>query len=105
MTDTVVSQSVVSPLKLFLTEFGESRVAVIAIVVLGLIILLAVAAPLITPQNPYDLAKLVLTDARRPPGFVGSNGYTHWLGTDAQGRDLFSAIVYGLRISIQVGLM
>jgi len=74
-------------------------------VVLGLIILLAVAAPLITPQNPYDLAKLVLTDARRPPGFVGSNGYTHWLGTDAQGRDLFSAIVYGLRISIQVGLM
>jgi peptide/nickel transport system permease protein len=105
MTDTVITHSVVSPLKLFLTEFGESRVAVIAIVVLGLIILLAVAAPLITPQNPYDLAKLVLTDARRPPGFVGSNGYTHWLGTDAQGRDLFSAIVYGLRISIQVGLM
>ena len=67
MTDTVISHDVVSPLKLFLTEFGESRVAVIAIVVLGLIILLAVAAPLITPQNPYDLAKLVLTDARRPP--------------------------------------
>ena len=105
MTDTVITHNVVSPLKLFLTEFGESRVAVIAVVVLGLIILLAVAAPLITPQNPYDLAKLVLTDARRPPGFVGSNGYTHWLGTDAQGRDLFSAIVYGLRISIQVGLM
>ena len=57
------------------------------------------AAPLITPQNPYDLAKLVLTDARRPPGYVGSNGFTHWLGTDAQGRDLYSAIVYGLRIS------
>ena len=78
----------VSPLKLFLIEFGENRVAVIALVVLGLIILLAVAAPLITPQNPYDLAKLVLTDARRPPGYVGSNGFTHWLGTDAQGRDL-----------------
>jgi peptide/nickel transport system permease protein len=46
-------------------------VAVVAVVVLGLIILLAVAAPLITPQNPYDLASLVLTDARRPPGFVG----------------------------------
>lgn len=105
MTDAVVARNVVSPLKLFLTEFAESRVAVVAIVVLGLIILLAVAAPLVTPQNPYDLAKLVLTDARRPPGFVGSNGYTHWLGTDAQGRDLFSAIVYGLRISIQVGLM
>src|SRR4249920_928084 len=84
---------VVSPTKLFLIEFGENRVAVIAVVLLGLIVLLAIAAPLITPQNPYDLAKLVLTDARRPPGYVGSNGFTHWLGTDAQGRDLYSAIV------------
>ena len=102
---TVDTHTTVSPLKLFLTEFGESRVSVVAVVLLGLIILLAVGAPLITPQDPYDLAKLVLTDARRPPGFVGSNGFTHWLGTDAQGRDLFSAILYGLRISIQVGLM
>jgi len=39
-------------------------------------------------------------DARRPPGFVGSDGYLHILGTDAPGRDLFSAILYGLRISI-----
>lgn len=76
-----------------------------AVAVLGLIILLALAAPLITPQDPYDLAKLVLTDARRPPGYVGSNGFTHWLGTDAQGRDLYSAILYGLRISLQVGLI
>ena len=66
---------------------------------------MAVAAPLIAPQDPYDLAHLVLIDARRPPGFVGCNGYTHWLGTDAQGRDLLSAILYGLRISIQVGIL
>jgi peptide/nickel transport system permease protein len=44
-------------------------------------------------------------DARRPPGFVGSNGFTHILGTDAQGRDLFSAILHGLRISLQMGLI
>ena len=93
-----------SPFHRFVIEFGESPVAVVAVVVLTLIILLALAAPLIAPQNPYDLSTLVLTDARRPPGYVGSNGFTHWLGTDAQGRDLFSAILYGLRISIQVGL-
>src|SRR5262245_19536860 len=105
MTAAAASHVAASPLKLFVSEFGENRVAVVALVVLGLIILLAVAAPLITPQNPYDLSRLVLTAAGRPPGYVGSNGFTHWLGTDAQGRDLYSAIVYGLRISIQVGLM
>ncbi|MGL4637267.1 MAG: ABC transporter permease [Beijerinckiaceae bacterium] len=94
-----------SPLRIFLAEFMESRIAVAAVIVLMAIILLAIAAPLITPQNPYDLASLVLSDARRPPGYIGSKGFTHWLGTDAQGRDLYSAILYGLRISLQVGLM
>ena len=56
MIDTVKARRELSPFKLFLTEFGENRVAVVAVVVLGLIILLAVAAPLITPQNPYDQA-------------------------------------------------
>lgn len=96
--------AIATPLERFVIEFAESPVAVVAVVVLAAIILLALAAPLIAPQNPYDLATLVLTDARRPPGYIGSNGFTHWLGTDAQGRDLFSAILYGLRISIQVGL-
>ena len=94
-----------TPLRLFLSEFFASRIAATAVTVLGLIILVALAAPLITPQNPYDLATLVLTDARRSPGYVGSHGFTHWMGTDAQGRDLYSAIVYGLRISLQIGLM
>src|SRR4029453_2032423 len=66
---------------------------------------LAVGPPAHARQDPYDLAHLVLMDARRPPGFVGSNGYTHLLGTDAQGRDLLSAILYGLRISIQIGIL
>ena len=94
-----------SRFRAFLSEFGESPVSVVAASVLGLIILLALFAPLITPQDPYDLAKLVLTDARRPPGHMGSSGFTYWLGTDAQGRDLYSAILYGLRISLQVGLI
>ena len=93
------------PLARIWDEFRENRVAVAALVVVIMIALVALLAPLIAPQNPYDLAKLVLMDARRPPGYVGSNGYMHILGTDAQGRDLFSAILYGLRISIQIGVL
>ncbi|WP_293855201.1 ABC transporter permease [uncultured Alsobacter sp.] len=85
-------------------EFCENRTAVLALAVVVLIVLAAVLAPWITPQNPYDIGTLSLMDARRPPGYVGSGGYVHWLGTDAQGRDLYSAILYGLRISIQMGL-
>ena len=92
------------PLWRIWAEFRENRVALGALVVVVVIALIALLAPLIAPQNPYDLASLVLMDARRPPGFVGSGGYTHILGTDAQGRDLFSAILYGLRISIQIGV-
>ena len=94
-----------TPLRAFVREFAHDKVAVAALGVLTVIVLLALAAPLITPQNPYDLSSLVLVDARRPPGHVGSNGFTYWLGTDSQGRDLYSAILYGLRISLQVGLM
>ncbi len=94
-----------SPVARFWQEFRESRIALASLIVVIAVILLAVLAPLIAPQNPYDLSKLVLADARRPPGYTGSGGFTHWLGTDAQGRDLWSAILYGLRISLQVGLM
>lgn len=105
MSTPIAAPAVETPLRMFLREFRESRVALVAVSVLGLIVLLAVLAPWIAPQNPYDLSSLVLTDARRPPGFVGSKGFTHWLGTDAQGRDLVSAIIFGLRISLQVGLL
>ena len=93
------------PLARFWAEFRTNRVAMVALFVVVTIVAIALAAPLIAPQNPYDLSTLVLMDARRPPGFVGSKGFTHWLGTDAQGRDLLSAILYGLRISIQIGIM
>ena len=94
----------VSPLGRFWAEFQESPVALAALVVVAILGLLALFAPLIAPQDPYDLASLSLRDARRPPGFEGTGGYTHIFGTDAQGRDLFSAIMYGLRVSIQIGL-
>jgi peptide/nickel transport system permease protein len=88
----------------FWRDYRENWVATLALLVVVLIVAAALAAPLITPQDPYDLANLNLRDARRPPGFIGSGGYVHWLGTDAQGRDLFSAILYGLRISLQMGI-
>lgn len=94
----------ISPLRNFWGRFKEDRIALAALAVVGIIIVMAILAPWIAPQDPYDLSKLSLRDARRPPGFIGSGGYLHWLGTDAQGRDLWSAILYGLRVSIQIGL-
>jgi peptide/nickel transport system permease protein len=88
----------------FWREFSENYVALAALAVVAVIASIAVLAPWVAPQNPYDLANLNLADVRKPPGFVGAGGYTHWLGTDAQGRDMLSAILFGLRISLQISL-
>ncbi len=88
----------------FWAEYAENRVALAALLVVLGVVAAALLAPFIAPQDPYDLAGLDLMDARRPPGTVGSGGITHWLGTDAQGRDLLSAILFGLRISLEMGL-
>jgi peptide/nickel transport system permease protein len=93
-----------TPFGRFWAEFQESWIAVAALLVIVIVAGLALLAPLIAPQNPYDIGKLLLADARRPPGFIGTGGYVHWLGTDAQGRDLLSAILYGLRISVEIGI-
>ncbi len=62
--------------------------------------------PWLVPQNPYDLAQLDILDARLPPGSAAGEGHGHyWLGTDSQGRDMLSAMVYGLRISVAIGLV
>lgn len=93
-----------SPLFRFWREFSENRLAVVALLIVLALMVLALFAPYIVPQNPYDLETLSLMDARRAPGFIGSGGYVHFLGTDPQGRDLLSAIFYGLRISIMIGI-
>ena len=94
-----------SPLRQFWDEFRVNRVAVVALGLVVAIVLVSVIAPWITPQNPYDMAGLRLSDARRPPGYVSpGTGITHWLGTDGQGRDVLSAILFGLRVSIEIGL-
>jgi peptide/nickel transport system permease protein len=85
-------------------EFAESRIAVGSLVVVALLVLAALAAPLIAPQDPYDLRQLDILSNLLPPGSKASTGYTHWLGTDEQGRDMLSGILYGLRISLGVGV-
>lgn len=85
-------------------EFAKSRAAVVAAAVVVLLILAAFLAPWITPQDPYDLRQLDIMDGRLPPGAQSMVGSTYWLGTDSQGRDMLSAIVYGLRTSFIVAL-
>jgi peptide/nickel transport system permease protein len=85
-------------------EFAESRIAVAALAGVIIVVLAAVLAPLIAPQNPYDLRQLDILGNLLPPGSKASTGYTHWLGTDDQGRDMLSGILYGLRISLGVGV-
>ncbi|OUL98728.1 ABC transporter permease [Variovorax sp. JS1663] len=93
-----------SPFRLFLRQYAESRLALAGALVLLLLALGALFAPLIAPQNPYDLAQLDILDARLPPGAHGDAGRLYLLGTDEQGRDMLSAMLYGLRISLAVGI-
>jgi peptide/nickel transport system permease protein len=85
-------------------EFALSRPALVALWVLILILAASILAPLISSQNPYDLAQLDVMDGRLPPGSVAVNGMVYWLGTDPMGRDMLSAMLYGLRISLGVGV-
>lgn len=102
---SVATASQDSPWRRFVRSFFEDKVAVFGLALLLLIIVTAVLAPWITPQDPYDLASVDVLDSRLPPGQETMEGYTAWLGTDGVGRDLYSAILYGLRISLAVGLL
>jgi peptide/nickel transport system permease protein len=93
----------VTPARQFAAEFAASRIALAGLALLSLVLLAAALAPWISPQNPYDLARLELLDSRLPPG-ARSGAIRYWLGTDDQGRDMLSAILYGLRTSVAVGL-
>lgn len=93
-----------SPTRELLSALLHDKLALTGLVLVALFILAAVLAPVIAPQNPYDLAQLDIMDGRLPPGSESMSGTVYLLGTDTQGRDLFSAILYGLRTSILVGV-
>jgi peptide/nickel transport system permease protein len=94
-----------TPFGRFAAEFSESRLAMIGLVLCALLLLVAILAPVIAPQNPYDAKALSILDGRLAPGAKSMDGMVFWLGTDTQGRDILSAILYGLRISLGVGVL
>jgi peptide/nickel transport system permease protein len=98
-------QTTDASIKVFAGDFARDRMAAVAVFVLWLILSLALFAPWITPQDPYDLAQLEILDSKLPPGATATAGFTLWLGSDEQGRDLLSAILYGLRTSLAVGIV
>ena len=94
-----------SPWRRFAAEFAESKLALLGLAMLVAIIALALAAPWVSPQNPYDLAQLDVMDSKLAPGERSTtSGKPYWLGTDDQGRDMLSGIFYGIRISLFVGV-
>ncbi len=94
-----------TPWRRFWSEFCESRLALLGLAVLIVVLLIALSAPLIAPQNPYDLAQLDVMDGKLAPGEKSMAGKTFLLGSDDQGRDMLSGIFYGLRISLGVGVI
>ncbi len=87
------------------TLAAEHPGGAIAAIVLCAIALAAVLAPLFAPQDPFDLTSFDVLDASLPPSWLEGSDARFLLGTDAQGRDLLSAILYGTRISLTVGLL
>lgn len=83
----------------------SSPKALVAAAICLLLVFTAVFGPWLAPQNPYDLAAIDFFDARLPPMSPSMSGSIYLLGTDGQGRDMLSAMIYGLRTSLLVGLL
>ena len=86
-------------------SFRHSPITVIASVTIVVGILAATFAPWVAPHNPFDLKTLNLLDAFTPPAFTEKGSSAYLLGTDDQGRDVLSAIIFGSRMSLVIGLL
>tara|TARA_B110000196_G_C21059874_1_gene621832 strand:- start:16 stop:897 length:882 start_codon:yes stop_codon:yes gene_type:complete len=89
----------------FFKIFIEDKLAFIFLLILLFLIIIIIFGPLFVLQNPYDLSQLNIMDSVMPPFSLSIEEKIFYLGTDDQGRDLLSAIIYGLRISLFVGLV
>lgn len=86
-------------------SFRTSPVAIAAALIALVCVICALFAGWVSPHNPFDLAVLELNDARLPPAWTAEGSSKYLLGTDDQGRDILSAVIYGARISLIVGLV
>ena len=85
-------------------SFRQSPTAIVAALIAFICIVCSLFAPWVAPTNPFDLASLELSDARLPPVWLEGGTTQYLLGTDDQGRDILSALIYGARISLVVGV-
>ncbi|WP_281491989.1 ABC transporter permease [Desulfosarcina cetonica] len=86
-----------------LYSFRQDRTAIFSFVVLLALLVTGLLAPLIAPHDPYDPASIDIMNAELPPAWMAEDGSGFFLGTDNQGRDLLSTMIYGLRLSILIG--
>jgi peptide/nickel transport system permease protein len=86
-------------------SFRRSPVAMVSALVLLILLVGAMFSRWLAPYNPFDLASLNLMDSLQPPAFMPDGTAAHWLGTDDQGRDVLSGIMYGMKISVIVGVL
>ncbi|WP_330924306.1 ABC transporter permease [Candidatus Sororendozoicomonas aggregata] len=86
-------------------SFTRDKVAIVSAVVFVVFALGALLAPVIAPTNPYDISTIDIMDSELPPVWMEGGDSRFLLGTDAQGRDLFSTILYGMRLSLTIGVL
>lgn len=88
----------------FFYSFKRDKVAMVSFIILVVFLLLSLAAPLVSPYNPYDSTNIDIMNSEMPPAWYEDGSSDFLLGTDNMGRDLLSTMIYGLRISVMIGL-
>ncbi len=99
------ARSMTQPRPSLWRQLRGDRVAVIALVSIGLLALASALSPFVLSQNPYDMAQLDVLDAEIPPLWTSGGDARFPLGTDAQGRDMLGAMLFGTGISLTIGLL
>ena len=89
----------------FLYYFKKDKVAISSFIIFMTILLLAISSPAVAPTNPYDLSSIDIMDSELPPSWMEDGDSRFLLGTDEQGRDILSTILYGSRLSLTIGFL